>query len=77
MSLMFYKAINCQRNLDNIFINRYWPIGGQNPPTVNTVRVLKLHRAGYRQVKICSELNLAASTVNRIVKNSGIDRGDP
>jgi len=77
MSLMFYKAINSQRNLDNIFINRYWPIGGQTPPTVNTVRVLKLHRAGYRQVKICSELNLAASTVNRIVKNSGIDRGDP
>ena len=77
MSLMFYKAINSQRNLDNIFINRYWPIGGQTTPTVNTVRVLKLHRAGYRQVKICSELNLAASTVNRIVKNSGIDRGDP
>jgi len=77
VSSMFYKAINCQRNLDNIFINRYWPIGRQTSPTVNTVRVLKLHREGYRQVKICNKLNLAASTVNRIVKNSGIDRGDP
>ena len=40
---LFYKAIQCQKNLDRIYPDRYWPVGATEPPKPHVITITKMY----------------------------------
>ena len=68
MSNLFHKAIQCQKNLDRIYPDRYWPVGATEPPKPHVIAITKMYAGGMRQCDIIRELGVSKAMVSSIVR---------
>ena len=67
---LFYKAIQCQKNLDRIYPDRYWPVGATEPPKPHVITITKMYARGMRQCDIVHKLGVSKAMVTRITRHS-------
>lgn len=70
MSNLFHKAIQCQKNLDKIYPDRYWPVGAESPPKPHIIKVTKMYAQGVRPRDIVKQLGMSKPMVISIIKRS-------
>lgn len=68
MSDIFYRAIKAQDKLDDIFVNRNWPIGATQEPAKHVMQVIALRRKGFTNPRIARTLNLSLNAVKSITR---------
>ncbi len=67
---MFYKAIKCQDNLDEMFPTRNHPLRGNATP--ERIKMIRLFRNGMRMIDISILLNEPYAKVQCAISNSGL-----
>ena len=70
MSDKFYRAIQCQSNLDKFVPHRNYPLIGHLTP--ENIEIIKLRREGYTLHRIADKLGVSFSKAQRTVGKSGI-----
>jgi hypothetical protein len=70
MNDLFYKAIEAQKNLDEVFPDRYWPIGALSPPKDHIVEITKMYARGVRPRDIVKKLGYKKAMVISVIRRS-------
>lgn len=70
MSNLFYKAIKGQKILDEVFPDRYWPVGALSPPKDHIVEITKMYASGVRPRDIVEKLGYKKAMVISVIRRS-------